>query len=1286
MVEAQTVSPIARPVPANLVRNAGFETPDLGTGSNAYLYRPLGTPWTYSGNAGVAANGSDFTSANPLAPQGDQVLFMQSASSVAAQSFNSPPGRHRILLRTAQRQFNGVNVQQVSVRVDGSQVALLAPTATSYTLVTTDSFMLAGSTHLIELVGLNPNGGDNTLFVDDIRIERIDTVGALWSNPATWTAPFPGAATDVMVPAGTTLVLDTSVSIRTLMVHGTLYCADANISLQAEWVMVHGGRLECGSKQSPMLHNFTLTLVGNDDDENHMGMGDKFLAGMSTAVIELHGEERVSWTQLAATANVGSTSIMLAESVDWRVGDQIVLAPTGAGTAEGEVATIASITGGTNIGLSGQLAFRHYGEQTPYTNGLTTWTLDERGEVGLLSRNIRIQGDAGSDAAGFGAHMMTMFGSTIHVSGIELFRVGQKSELGRYPFHWHLVRNAPGQYIENSSVHRSYNRCITVHGTHETRVEDNVCYDFIGHGYFLEDGIEKDNTFEHNLGIWAKKPLIDEEILESDLRSANASNGPAVFWISNPTNVYKNNAAAGSEGSGYWYSMVDAVTGDSINLPGGDINPRLAPFGEFSNNRVHSGFQGFSSCTEGGGVLGMEPPNEALIMNLTATNVVQGVWPCSPPMTKQNARFDHLIVANAWNGMQAPNPMTFENSLFVGYSANAPAVAAIGGGFDLRAIMIYDQGFLFDNVHFVNYDRPAMAVFQPTPGAHKLTNNRMEHVTFDNAPNIFADPDNMSRPGAGPGAWGDVVHDINGSLFPLGTAFASDHPLMSDASCTQPTDVKAAGYVCPYRYAHFRVSFNEQTTTTVLRSDGVHDTGEHIPYRTMHNFIADGKYTHSYRYQNGIAAPWLMVELYNALPGDTPVFEILDVPSTVVPSPTSGWTQAPSLNALMTGPGRRWFKRDFSIFLKMSAVGDPWHAYDRVDVCMTTACNVAPSGALPQVKFDSPADGAYVPSSPGIPVTATASHPNGITAMRLYVGNDLWASDSTPPYTFTLNSVPDGAHALKLVGVAGNGRTFTAVRQLNVGDAPPRVEILSPLDNQTFAASTPAPLTFSVHGTSTGYHAHWLIDGVDQGHPSSATISGLPQGKHEIEVALADSGHIIRAVNDRVMIYTVVNNVIADFEDGVDARGSAFRADTFMGPISRIMFSNGTQVPEASRADGFDDINLFTLLNNNDGVTSSAIYRLELSPAQDWSAFTRFRISTAADPDFAVFVIDSSAGATQIGSSSGQIASFVLNGVPDAQLDQVEAIELRISEGVIPVVFPPETPPTMRLRFIELVP
>jgi cell migration-inducing and hyaluronan-binding protein len=45
---------------------------------------------------------------------------------------------------------------------------------------------------------------------------------------------------------------------------------------------------------------------------------------------------------------------------------------------------------------------------------------------------------------------------------------------------------------------------VTVHGTNNIRVENNVAYNNVGHCYFLEDGVEHGNQYLNNLGMLTK--------------------------------------------------------------------------------------------------------------------------------------------------------------------------------------------------------------------------------------------------------------------------------------------------------------------------------------------------------------------------------------------------------------------------------------------------------------------------------------------------------------------------------------------------------------------------------------------------------------------------------------------------------------------------------------------------------------------------------------------------------------------------------------------------------------
>ena len=217
--------------------------------------------------------------------------------------------------------------------------------------------------------------------------------------------------------------------------------------------------------------------------------------------------------------------------------------------------------------------------------GKITFDVDERGEVGLLTRNIKLQASADAEQSFYGGHVMAMVGSKMFVEGVEFNRMGQNMTLARYPIHWHLIGDAQGQYIKNASLHDTYNRCVTVHGTNFLRVENNVTYNTVGHCFFLEDGIEHGNEFIKNLAIQTKcHPTLDcvptnlaangerdanyanrQAYREMSFHSGNtllpSDNTVASYWITNPDNSFIDNVAAGSDENGFWLSLPEHPQG-----------------------------------------------------------------------------------------------------------------------------------------------------------------------------------------------------------------------------------------------------------------------------------------------------------------------------------------------------------------------------------------------------------------------------------------------------------------------------------------------------------------------------------------------------------------------------------------------------------------------------------------------------------------------------------------------------------------------------------------------------
>ncbi|XP_060602334.1 protein DDB_G0287365-like isoform X2 [Ruditapes philippinarum] len=282
---------------------------------------------------------------------------------------------------------------------------------------------------------------------------------------------------------------------------------------------------------------------------------------------------------------------LLEDCTTWREGDKIAFASTDYDPEQSEERTIVHCRDCTvnQIRISEPLKFWHYGQI--YKN------LDMRGEVALLSRKIVIRGEVQSTCPTyngncakeavrnmdtFGGHILLLKGFiSAKIENIELYNMGQQMNLGRYPIHFHLcLGDARGSYVKGCSIHNTFARCVTIHATHEILVQDNVCYDHLGHGFFLEDGAEFNNTFDGNLVFNTRKGTGDLE--PSDVE-------PAGMWITNPHTYIRNNVAAGGEGFGIWvlFPLEPLPPSRQYNLMS-PYEARKTNLLEYTNNVAHS--------------------------------------------------------------------------------------------------------------------------------------------------------------------------------------------------------------------------------------------------------------------------------------------------------------------------------------------------------------------------------------------------------------------------------------------------------------------------------------------------------------------------------------------------------------------------------------------------------------------------------------------------------------------------------------------------------------------------
>jgi cell migration-inducing and hyaluronan-binding protein len=616
-----------------------------------------------------------------------------------------------------------------------------------------------------------------------------------WSDRATWpNRKVPRAGDKVTIASGKAVILDVSPpALGGVTIEGKLSFADnADVELTTEWIMLHG-ELEIGTEANPHTRKATITLTDNVKQENMMGMGDRGIM-VSGGTLNLHGDRKNSWTKLAKTAKAGGNSIEVLDAAEWRVGDEIVLASTDFNPRQAERRTVSAISGNA-LTLDRNLDYMHFGE--------ITFGVDERGEVGLLTRNIRIQASADAEQSYFGGHVMAMPSSKMYVSGVEFNRMGQHLTLARYPIHWHLNGDASGQYVKNSAIHDTYSRCVTVHGTNNVLVQNNVTYNTVGHCFFLEDGIETGNQYIRNLAIQTKchptLPCVPTNLAASGMTGAGASgqarnngqlskdvlipsdNTASSFWITNPDNVYRDNVAAGSDQIGFWVSLAEHPTGA---FQGTDASkavwPRRTPFREFKGNVSHSNFDSLMIdrnagpdgrfIVTGSSHIARENPAdgdsksvETVIEDYTAyKNRNGGIWARGEMHVFKNVKLaDNANGYTHASGSIARNhPFTSKvvDSLFVGETANvgnprAPGEIAYGRSlpypempdYPIHGYEYYDYVHDVENVTFVNYEdnatrKSGALTYLLYTSFGNSTNNAAERVKFVNAKPVYFPP------------------------------------------------------------------------------------------------------------------------------------------------------------------------------------------------------------------------------------------------------------------------------------------------------------------------------------------------------------------------------------------------------------------------------------------------------------------------------------------------------------------------------------------------------------------
>jgi hypothetical protein len=732
--------------------------------------------------------------------------------------------------------------------------------------------------------------GYRTLQADTIIADASLSGVRNWTASSTWVGGnMPGPGDRAIIPQNLTVLLNgTNHVVQELVVKGTLRAqetAGVDRSLTSNWIHVNsGGVLQVGTATDRYDQaDFTIVLTGDDPTQTFVfGTGgcdcgcmgdnmtisnnDSFLMVASGGKLQFFGEEKLSFTKLARTANANSGRIIVENviernfdsttsaasdgSLNWEVGDQIVIASSSEDYDDEEVRIITAIgdlgNGTTSITLNSPLNKRHYGEIETYSNDTREWSLDLRAEVALLSRNVRVEGLAvhdtdnnfgdrarysqtlGNVGDGFGGHIMIMdTAGQVTVDGVQLDKLGQTGRIGRYPIHWHIGNDRSGDVLRQTSITNSNNRGVTIHSTHNVLVQDVVLHDIHGHGFFMEDAVENGNQYISNIAFGihqvgangASINLNDPFIVDThDHVGQNASRfvSSAAFWITNPANTWVGNISAGSEGTGFWFILPDRPIGSATGDPQyNGVRPDRTNLQQFDFNSSHSSPAGLN-FDRGSDV--EVPVGATLKANFAGDN-----WlPTQEPQINNFTAYKHNVaiyhrgfdcnfhdnrIADSNIGTFITFTQRITDTLYVGHSrGNAETSDSVTGH------TIYDGANTLDGIHFAGFAASNAHTFRTNGSALRHTSHVMTNTSFEDDGSGGHVSVGTQGGGSSQNSPFDLspasIYDADGTLTGhvgggAGWTVTTNHPFFYDSDDTVPSGWNAAISDDIYAMLHF---------------------------------------------------------------------------------------------------------------------------------------------------------------------------------------------------------------------------------------------------------------------------------------------------------------------------------------------------------------------------------------------------------------------------------------------------------------------------------------------------
>jgi hypothetical protein len=187
------------------------------------------------------------------------------------------------------------------------------------------------------------------------------------------------------------------------------------------------------------------------------------------------------------------------------------------------------------------------------------------------------------------------------------------------------------------------------------------------------------------------------------------------------------------------------------------------------------------------------------------------------------------------------------------------------------------------------------------------------------------------------------------------------------------------------------------------------------------------------------------------------------------------------------------------------------------------------STAPPTVQITSPSSNAVISGTINVAATVTPGTGATISSVDLNVDGALVATDTTSPYSWSLNtlSYTNAVHTLQVTATDNGGRKGSAQITVTVSNiANPTVDITSPVNGATVGGTIIVSVTATASSGASISSVQMKVDSVLVGSDTSSPYSfnldtvPLPKGTHIVDVTALDNGG--RQGTDQISI--TVNN------------------------------------------------------------------------------------------------------------------------------------------------------------------